>query len=152
MDQKHYPVITLQFWEITMAAHAGIMRQVDSLKKGYQAAYGSGTSNDWQLHVEGCLGEYALSKHLNIRWSGKGHFNIPDVGDVDVRTRSKDHYDLILHPKDPDERYFYLLCGSNGIYTLKGRILGRDGKKQEYWKDPAGGRPAFFVPASALSL
>ena len=26
---------------------------------------------------------------------------------------------------------------------------GGDGKQREYWKDPAGGRPAYFVPQSA---
>jgi len=145
-------VIELDEWEMLLAAHAGIMRQVENLKRNRTPHYGAKNTNDWQLHIEGCMGEFALAKFLNIRWSGKGRLRAPDVGDVDVRTRSRDFYELILHPNDPDDRVFWLLCGVNGRYTVKGWIRGRDGKKQEFWKDPAKGRPAFFVPHSALSL
>jgi hypothetical protein len=144
-------VIKLTPWEMLLAAQAGIMRQVDNLHKKRQAYYGAGTVNDWQLHVEGCLGEYALAKYLGVNWSGQG-FRGGDVGAFEVRTRSKDYYELILHPDDHDEKHYWLLCGCNGTYTIKGWILGRDGKRKDYWKDPAGGRPAFFVPQSALIL
>jgi len=46
---------------------------------------------------------------------------------------------------------FWLLCGTNGKYSIKGWILGAEGKRKEYWSDPTGkDRPAFFVPQSAL--
>lgn len=147
---KYPTLIQLTPWEMLLAAQVGVMRQVENCKLNRAAHYGAGNSNDWQLHIEGCLGEFALSKHLGIHWAGKGRLRAPDVGEVDVRTRSKDHYELILHEDDPDDRVFWLLCGVNGAYSIKGWITGIDGKRSEFWSDPAGGRPAFFVPHSAL--
>jgi hypothetical protein len=144
--------IILKPHEILQASHVGIMRQTENLKKSAKAAYGAGADKDWQLHVEGAMGECALAKFLNIYWPGKGDMRGPDAGIVDVRTRSKHHYELILHERDPDDRKFWLLTGWNGTYRIHGYILGKDGKKKEYWKDPAGGRPAFFVPQSALRM
>lgn len=146
------PKIKLLSWEILIAAHAGCMRQVENLRSQRVPAYGAGKLADWQLHIEGVLGEYALSKYLNIRWEGKGKLRAPDVGPVDVRTRSKHNYELILHKEDEDDRQFWLLTGTNGEYIVHGYILGSDGKREEYWKDPAGGRPAYFVPQDKLTL
>lgn len=144
--------IKLTSQEILKGAMVGIMRQTENLKKKAQPAYGAGSKDDWQLHIEGALGECALAKYLNVYWSGKGEMRNPDVGPFDVRTRSRHDYELILHPNDPDERTFWLLTGSNGVYRIHGCIKGKDGKKKEFWKDPAGGRPAFFVPQSELTL
>ena len=144
-------IVELTPWEMLLAAQAGVMRQVENKKLGRRPAYGAGSAQDWQLNIEGALGEYALAKHLGLYWSGKGKLRAADVGDVDVRTRSKPHYELILHDDDPDDRIFWLLTGVYGRYEVRGWIQGRDGKRPEYWSDPAGGRPAYFVPQSALN-
>lgn len=142
--------VILSSWEILLAAQAGIMRQVENLKKNRQPYYGAGSENDWQLHIEGCLGELAVAKFLGLYWSGKGELRLPDVGIYDVRTGSKPHHRLILHPEDPDDRQFWLVTGANGHYTIRGWIFGRDGKQAQYWQDPTGQRPAYFIPHSAL--
>ncbi len=142
--------VMLKYSEVFIAAVAGCMRQIQNLKKGRAPRYGAGNENDWQLHIEGCLGELVIAKWLGAHWSGKGTLRAPDVGRVDVRTRSKQWHDLILHPEDPDDRAFWLVCGGNGKYSIKGWILARDGKKALYWKDPAGDRPAYFVPQESL--
>jgi hypothetical protein len=142
--------IRLSLAEMQIAAQVGIQRQIQNLKNGAVPAYGAGNKNDWQLHIEGALGEMALAKHLGIYWDGKGTMRAPDVGDVDVRTRSKHTYDLIVHDRDDDGRFIYLLTGGNGEYRFHGGIYARDAKHERYWKDPAGGRPAYFVPQSHL--
>lgn len=142
--------VSLEMHEIMLAAHAGVMRQVENLKLGRTPAHGCGVESDWQLNVEGCLGEMALAKYLGVWWPGKGRFRDCDVSNVDVRTATKDHYRLILHKEDPDDRVFYLLTGVNGVYTVRGWILGEDGKNEEWWEDPDTGRPAYFVPQSVL--
>lgn len=144
------PVVTLTPSEIFDAAQVGCQRQVQNIKNNSTPAYGSGSRNDWQLHISGALGEKALAKYLGIYWSGKGQMRAPDVGNVDVRTRSEDWHDLIIHPNDPDDRTFYLLTGNNGTYTVHGCIQAKDAKVKDFWKDPAGGRPAYFIPQSAL--
>lgn len=141
--------IKLSTWEMMIAANAGVMRQVQNLQKGRTPSYGVDEQSHWQIHIEGCLGEYALAKYLGVYWAGNG-FRQSDVGIYEVRTGSKDNYRLILHPDDADDKYFWLLCGGNGKYEVKGWILGRDGKKKEYWQDPVGGRPAYFVPQNKL--
>ncbi len=137
--------------EIMMAAQAGIMRQVENIKKNAKPYYGANSHSDWQLHIEGCLGEFALAKYLNIWWGGKGNKRGNDVGEYDVRTRSSHTYDLILHDNDPDDKIFWLVTGTNGAYKIHGWILGKDGKNEKYWADPAKNRPAFFVPQSELN-
>lgn len=143
-------IIKLSLAEMQIAAQVGVQRQVQNLKTGACPAYGAGNKNDWQLHIEGALGEMALAKHLGVYWDGKGQMRAPDVGECDVRTRSRHSYDLIVHDRDPDDRYIYLLTGGNGQYRFHGGIYARDAKHECYWKDPAGGRPAYFVPQAAL--
>jgi hypothetical protein len=143
-----------------IAALVGVMRQVSALKNGRADAYGSDGKKDWQYHIEGCLGEYALARHLGLFWDGKiGDLSPGDVGKIECRTRSEDWHDLILHDtdKDPDTATFFLLTGRNGSYEIRGTILGSEGKQRRFWKDPAGKkdparkRPAYFVPQSELT-
>jgi hypothetical protein len=142
--------VKLTLAEMQIAAHSGIQRQLQNLKNNAQPAHGAGNKNDWQLHIEGALGEMALAKHLGVYWDGKGKMRAPDVGAIDVRTRSKHSYDLIVHDRDDDARYINLLTGGNGQYRVHGGIHARDAKQERYWKDPAGGRPAYFVPQAHL--
>jgi hypothetical protein len=43
-----------------------------------------------------------------------------------------------------------LVTGLAPVFILRGWIWGREGKRDEWWTDPACGRPAFFVPQNAL--
>jgi hypothetical protein len=132
------------------AATVGAIRQVQNLRDKRSPAYGAGRSNDWQLHIEGALGEFALAKFLDRFPSGAHEFRARDVGAWQVRTSSRDDGDLILHDRDDDAERFVLLTGRNGAYQVRGWILAADGKRAEYWRDPVGGRAAYFVPQSAL--
>jgi len=146
-----HPVIQLSPSEILMAAQVGLMRQVQNLKRNVEEKYGAQPNTDWQLNIEGALGEYALSKYLNLHWGGCGDYSAPDVGVVDCRTSWRDTAALRLHPKDKDDRIYFLLTGVNGLYTVRGWLFARDGKKKEYWSDPTGkNRPAYFVPQDRL--
>jgi hypothetical protein len=133
------------------AAQVGVMRQVQNLKRGRADAYGASTSMGWQYHIEGAMGEMAVAKAFNLYWNGNlGNLSAGDVGDIQVRTSSRTNGDLIMHPRDRDKDRFILVTGGNGDYNLRGWVLGSEGKLQEYWRDPAGGRPAYFVPQGKL--
>lgn len=136
--------------EMIQGAMVGVVRQLQNLKNSNRPAYGAGKSNDWQLHIEGALGEMVIAKHLNLFW-GKGLLRGDDVGDVQVRTRSSHNYDLIVHKGDPDDKQFWLVTGANGKYRVRGWLLGLEAKQVRFWSDPAGGRPAYFVPARELN-
>ena len=141
--------VQLTFYEIMQAAHVGLMRQVENLKKDRAPAHGAGDANDWQLHIEGALGEMAVAKYLRIYWSGKGEFRGGDVGSMQVRCTTYSAGHLLLHPDDKDDDQFWLVTGLNGSYMVRGWIHGYEGKNQDFWREDTG-RPAFFVPQSEL--
>jgi hypothetical protein len=144
-------LVQLTHSEMMHAAVVGIMRNIQNLRDNRRPRYGAGVENDWQIHVEGALGEYALAKQLGIFFSGAHTFGSTDVGQWQVRTSTRSDGSLILHPTDADDDRFVLVTGINGSYAIRGWIYGHEGKRDEWWRDPTGkGRPAFFVPQSAL--
>lgn len=145
--------IKLTAHELYMAATVGVMRQVQNIARDRHQAYGADHNSDWQKHVEGALGEYAVAKYLDKSWNGNiGDLRASDVGSFQVRMTPLENGRLILHPKDNDEDFFIHVSGKNGTYRLHGWIRAGDGKKPEYWEDPSkANRPAFFVPLSKLN-
>lgn len=147
---KDTPVVILDEREFLHAALGGFYRQYENIRDGRSDFYGAERSeNGFEIHINGALGEYALSKWSNTHW-GVGKLRGDDVGNWQVRTRSKDWYELIVHPDDPDDRAFVLITGRNTRYRLVGWIWGHEAKQDEFWKDPAKGRPAYFVPHNRL--
>lgn len=145
------PEIELGQTEIIHGAMMGVLRQVQNILKARKPAHGAGNEKDWQKHIEGALGELALAKYLGVFWSGIGKLRAPDVGTMDVRTAAKHSHRLMIHPGDPDDRVFWFVTGLNGKYQIRGWLLAKDGKRDEWWKDPQGtDRWAFFVPTYAL--
>ena len=137
--------------QMMQGAMAGVLRQVSALKNKRVGAYGSSGENDWQYHIEGCLGELAFARWVDRFWDGKiNDLSAGDVGKFEVRTAPEDWKRLIMHDEDIDYARFYFVTGRNGNYVVHGWILGSDAKDRKYWKDPVGGRPAYFVPKSAL--
>ena len=143
--------IVLDAAEMLLAANAGIMRHIENIKRGVKPSYGAGNQNDWQWDIEGAMGEFVLAKHLGVFWHGKGKMRGDDAGIYQVRTSQRDNADLILHPKDEDEKTYWLITGVNGTYQIRGYLKAKDGKHDKWWRDGAPGRPAFFVPQSELT-
>ncbi len=146
------PVIILTPKQMLLGAQVGIMRQVENVEKKRKERHGASTKNDWQMHIEGCLGEMAAAKWLDMFWDGKlGDLSSGDVGKVEVRTTSEKKNRLRLHPSDKDHLQFIHVVGLNGVYELMGWLYARDGKIEPYWQDPTrGSRPAFFVDNNHL--
>ena len=140
--------VQLSMEEIRKAAGIGVARQVQNIEKGRKPRYGAGKSNDWQLHIEGCLAEYAVAKLFGVTdYDGKvGDLSPGDVGRLEVRSSSYFKAQLVVHPEDSEDSAFILVRGNNGSYWIEGWMLGRDAKKKEYWKEiHNNGRPAYFV-------
>ena len=132
----------------------GVMRRVRNIKAARverRAAIDIKAADGWVRDIEGALGEVALAKALNVFIADHGDMKCPDVGDVDVRMTMHENGRLIIHPDDPDDRAFYLVTGAYGDYVVRGWIRGGDAKRDEWWTDPSGGRPAYFVPQDALT-
>jgi hypothetical protein len=140
--------IELKPAEILLGAIAGVARVIKGQRE-LNDQYGA--KRDWNIDIEGCLGEMALAKCLGEYWHGVQVVGGDDVGaGLEVRMTTHDKGCLILHDKDYDDRRYYLVTGSLGKYVVRGYVFGVDGKKPKYWSDPTGKRPAYFVPQSDL--
>ncbi len=155
--------VRLAWDELQFAAEVGVRRRIYGLSqckvRDGQVAHLTG----YQDNVLGACGEMAVAKYLGLYWPpsiGTTRHNgvkPPDVAGYEVRTRSVNWWDLMLHKRDPDERIAILiLAEKEPIFLLPGWILCADGKLPKYWDDPskkAGGpsRPAFFIPQDDLA-
>lgn len=135
-----------------LGATIGMQRQLEALSQGRPDRHGYDGADGWTVHVEGACGELAVAKLLNRYWAGTLNTfkEGGDVGNIQVRTRSRENYDLIVRTDDRDEDVFVLVVGRAPKYRVVGWIRGKDAKRAE-WSQTHGGRPAaFFVPQHAL--
>ena len=137
--------------EIFQGAISGVMRQAQNIQRQHHGAHGANNQNDWQMHIEGALAEFAVAKHLNVFWSGKlGLYTPGDVGSIEVRSSQKYENSLIVRKGDLDQAKFVFLTGVNGSYLIHGWITGFEAKQDRYLRSPNGREPAYFVPKNKL--
>lgn len=144
--------VTLEWFEVMLAATVGVRRQLEALRRGRPDCHGFDGATGWQVHIEGACGEMAFAKATGRYWSGSVNtFKIGgDVGAIQVRTRSREDYDLIVRDDDRDEDIFVLVIGQAPTYRVVGWIRGMDGKRA-CWRQRYGNRPvAYFIPQHAL--
>ena len=143
--------VDLDHMEYMAAMHVGLMRSCNGRKLGLQHAHGADNGDTEAMNIPGAVGEALVAKFFNVWWGGYGDVGGADVANIQVRTHTTPGYRLILHPTDRDTDIFVSVLVQQGRGRLVGWIRGEDGKRRDYWQDPTGtGRPAFFVPNSAL--
>jgi hypothetical protein len=144
--------IKLTAHELMQAVTVGGMRQISALMNKLPDKHGF-DGPGWSEHIEGFCGELAVAKAINCYCSGSVNtFKVGgDLGEkIQVRTRSKHSYELIVRPGDRDDDVFVLVTGRSPDFVVRGWIAGRDAKRDD-WKKTHGGRDeAFFVPQAAL--
>ena len=109
-----------------------------------------------KMHILGAAGEMAVASYLNLKdhlfsnqEAERGSADLPN--NIDVKTRSKHYYDLIVQ-KDEDLNKIYVLVTIENKQTfIHGWIHASDSMKEEYWSDPAKGRAAYFIPKNRLN-
>jgi len=137
--------------EMMLASMNGQMRQVQNLKDVYRPpTMGCGHSNDWQLHIEGALAEWAVAKALGVYPTGF-EFGQEDVGGYEVRSSPNRNTLMYMKDTDKDDAIFVRVTGINGTYNLRGWITGREGKKFPKTDKYKKNRPAIWVPYEALN-
>jgi hypothetical protein len=144
--------VTLTSHELYLAAMVGVSRHLAALRRGLPDRHGYDGLDGWTVHIEGAAGELAMARVCNQHWGGSintFHFK-PDVGKVEVRTRSRHEYELIVRTDDDDERHFVLVTGRAPAFKVHGYILASDAKRKQ-WLATHGNRPAaYFVPTPML--
>jgi hypothetical protein len=143
-------IVKLTWHEAAMASHVGWMRQLAAVKAGKQDRHGY-DGEGWSEHIEGACGEMAVAKLLGIFWDGSVNtWKASDLPGLQIRTRSRHDYDLIVRPSDDSDSRWVLVTGRCPEYRVHGWISGASAKRPEFLKT-YGGRPAaYFVPASKL--
>ena len=142
--------ITLTWNEAAMASHVGWMRQLAAVKRGLADSHGF-DGGGWTEHIEGACGELAVAKALGVYWDGSVNtFKADDLPGIQIRTRGRHDFDLIVRPCDDDHAAWVHVTGKCPTYKVHGWISGANAK-QDKWLRNHGGRPeAYFVPASEL--
>jgi len=108
-----------------------------------------------QVHLLGAAGEMAVASYMGLKEhlytekeAKRGSDDLP--GGIDVKTRSKSRYDLIVQKYENPSKKFVLVTIENQQTLLHGWCYGHEAMDERYWADPARGRPAYFVPQSEL--
>ena len=138
--------------ELYLAAQVGVARQMEAMRKGLPDKHGFDGIEGWTVHIEGAAGEVAVAKALGVYWNGSLNTfkSQADVQRLEVRTRSKSYYELLIRPDDDSKAVFVLVTGRAPDFEVRGWIQGSEAKKDE-WLQTYGGRPpAYFVPHDAL--
>ena len=137
--------------EMYFAAMVGVRRYIN-VRKGAHRSPLAENHDVWGNNIEGACGELAFAKAVNIYWDGSiNTFKMrADVGLVEVRTRRKAGYELIVRDSDPDGRVFVLVQGEAPRFTVMGWYRSEQAKRPEWLQTHGGGSPAYFVPNGHL--
>ncbi len=143
--------IHLASYETMMAVSIGGRRQIAAIYKGLKDQHGYEGSG-WEVHINAAGGEIAGAKAMDRYWSGSVNtFRCGgDVGEIQIKTRSAHHYDLLVRPQDRDDDIFVLVTGVIPDFRVHGWLRGRDAKKPEWLKTHGERPPAYFAPQFVL--
>lgn len=109
-----------------------------------------------QFHRLGCIGEVAAATFLGLR-DGlfansepvRGSGDLP--GGIDVKTRAKHSYDLLVQLRDdPGKRFLLVTYEWSGPAIVHGWCLGSDAMRETYIKTYVPGRTCYAVPQLEL--
>jgi hypothetical protein len=138
--------------ERQQAIEEGLRRQRVNESKALRGRNGGAWkgSKALDIHLLGAAGEVAVASYLGMKEhlfketeARRGSDDLP--GGIDVKTRSRSCYDLIVQ-KGSDNRKKYVLVSIESQKTLlHGWCYGEEAMQERFWADPARGRPAYFV-------
>jgi hypothetical protein len=101
------------------------------------------------------MGEMAVAEYLGLGDEVFGDSRPlrgnPDLpGDIEVKTRSRKSYDLIVQKYERPDKIMVMVTIEKEEILIHGWCRAGDVMRKEFWSDPAGGRAAYFVPKTEL--
>jgi hypothetical protein len=149
-------VITLQHTpHLEYCEKIAIARRENAVAYGYLPHNGAPVNYQEALRLDriGLPGECACKLYLNpVKWnafrSGPPRSDIADLEDwIDVKARTRNWHDLIVQfDDDPSWAYPLALVHDLPRVHLIGWCWGAEAMHHRFKADPAGGRPAYFIP------
>jgi hypothetical protein len=155
--------VTLTKKEQVRAIKIGVLRHTSSLEKNFKENYKADKTELGKIadSINGAAGELAYCKCLNVDWPESVDTpGEPDVvingNKIDVKTTTY-RTDLIIRPgtveKYRTHDWWYVhVRGDLPDYEVHGRILVRDGMREQYKKDPNSRGWGYFVPQENLPV
>jgi hypothetical protein len=143
--------------ERRLAMEEGMRRQAVNEAKGLRGRNNGPRfgAKALEVHLLGAAGEMAVASYMGLKEhlyaeqeARRGSDDLP--GGIDVKTRSKHKYDLLVQRRSDPSKKFVLVTIENQKTLLHGWCYGSEAMDEKYWADPARGRPAYFVPQSEL--
>ena len=134
----------------------GMRRQGVNEAKGLRGRNGGAWKGHKALdiHLLGAAGEVAVASYLGMKEhlfkETEARRGSDDLPGMDVKTRSRHQYDLIVQKNENACKKFVLVTIESQKTFLHGWCYGHEASQKHFWADPARGRPAFFVPKNCL--
>jgi hypothetical protein len=147
--------VTLTLSELLHGVTVGALRSYESRKQSFEkGTHGLNTDDEnlLAMDLEGALGEICVSKVLNKYWGGGVNtYKGADIGDsIQVRTRSKHTYDLLVRDGDNPAHFYFHVTGMYPEYCVRGWMKGTNAKDPKYLAGHGGRPSAYFIPESDL--
>lgn len=144
--------VCLSYEQLIEASEVGCLRHIESITRGLTDKHGANPDRGWQYHVEGACGEKAFAVATNRHWSKSVNTfkSQGDVEGIEVRTRSRADYELIVRPNDPSGSTYVLVLGLAPYYQVMGWIGGAEAKMLPLRSFDSNRPPVHFVPRSLL--
>lgn len=108
-----------------------------------------------EMHKLGCIGETAVAHYMGLerclfshQEARPGSSDLP--GGIEVKTRSKHGYDLLVQINDDPDKTFVLVTHQDNTTRIIGWLKGHEAMKREYIRELVRGRPCYVVPQSKL--
>jgi len=142
--------------ERSLAMEEGLRRQGVNEMKGLRGRNRGASVGQKALdiHLLGAAGEMAVASYLGLKHElykeTEAKRGSDDLPGIDVKTRSKHKYDLIVQRNEDPVKKFVLVTIENKTTLIHGWCYGHEAMQERYWADPARGRPAYFVPKEVL--
>jgi hypothetical protein len=149
-------VFTFTKEERQLAMEEGHRRQAVNEAKGLRGRNRGPRFGDKALkvHLLGAAGEVAVASYLGLKHElfkeKEAKRGSEDLPGIDVKTRSRHSYDLIVQKGENPDKRFVLVTIQDQKTLLHGWCYGEEAMQDRFWADPAGGRPAYFVGQSFL--
>jgi hypothetical protein len=134
--------------EFLTAALVGLSRRIVAAKSRQRSKFDY-DGDAWENDIEAAAAERAAAKGLVTYWPGSvnpGREASDLPGGWEVRWCGREDAHLIVRERDDPERRYLLVTGQLGVYELRGWILGREARRDE-WRRYEG---VWFVPQPAL--
>jgi hypothetical protein len=143
----------LTFDDLSEGGCSGLRRRLRAMQKG--RTYKNGRPADdilYKYDIEGAMCELAAARILDLPWEETVELDRVkgDVAGMQVRSTDREDGCLILYKDDDPEDIFLLVTHSIPVFTLRGWLMGHEGKLEQFWDTKRTGRPAYFVPQSVI--